>query len=100
MYITSFLENLIWKVMDLFTIAISFGCMYLVYIFIKYLIRYHAQCQSEFTKQQEQKERSQRTVENINKELDEIELSLDAMSKAESPDSKITPIWSGKPPER
>lgn len=100
MYITSFLEGLMWKVMDLITVAMSFGCIYLVYIAIKHLIRYHAQCQSEFAEQREQKECSQRTIENINKELDEIEATLDAMTEAENPNSKIKPIWSSKSPER
>ncbi len=100
MYITTFLKGLMWKVIDLITIAISFGCMYLVYIVIKHLIRYHAQCQSEFAEQKEQKECCQQTVENINKELDEIEATLDAMSEAGSPDSKITPIWGSKPPKQ
>ncbi len=85
---------------SLVLLGINFGWLYLIYRLIKHFIRYHAQCQSEFAEQREQKKYSQRTVENINKELDEIEATLDAMSEAGNPDRKITPIWSSKPPKQ
>lgn len=39
-------------------------------------------------------------IDNINKELDEIEATLDIISEAENSDGKITPIWNSKPPKR
>ncbi len=42
----------------------------------------------------------QSKIEQINRELDEIEATLNAVSEAENSDGKITPIWSSKPPER
>lgn len=93
------LEELGELTVTLTILGINFGGLYFIYRLIKYFIRYHAQCQSEFAEQREQKRHNQQTINDINKELDEIEASLDAMS-TESPDSKITPIWSSKPPKR
>lgn len=39
-------------------------------------------------------------MQEIEKELDEIEATLDAISEAENSDGKITPIWNSKPPKR
>jgi len=39
-------------------------------------------------------------IEQINRELDEIEATLNAVSEAENSDGKITPIWNSKPPKR
>ena len=69
-------------------LGINLGGVYLLYRLIKYFIRYHAECQSDFAEQREQKQHNQRKMENINKELDEIEASLNAVQ-----DEKVTPIW-------
>ena len=39
-------------------------------------------------------------MQEIERELDEIEATLDAISEAENSDGKITPIWNSKPPKR
>lgn len=39
-------------------------------------------------------------MQEIEKELDEIEATLDAISEAENSDGKITPIWNSRPPKR
>lgn len=85
---------------SLVLLGINFGWIYIIYRFIKHFVSYHAQCQSEFAEQREQRHNRNQTVEDINKELDEVEASLNAVSKAGNPDSKITPIWEAKPPER
>lgn len=74
--------------------------MYGLYRLIKYFVHYHAQCQNKFTEQREQKRSSQKKMDDINQELDEIEATLDAISEAENSDGKVTPIWNSKPPKR
>jgi len=39
-------------------------------------------------------------MEQINRDLDEIEATLNALADAENSDGKITPIWNAKPPKR
>lgn len=70
------------------TVGINIGGLYLIYKIIKYFIRYHAECQNDFAEQREEKRRNQSKIEDINRELDEIEASLDAVQN-----EKITPIW-------
>lgn len=88
------------KIVDLSTglipIAICIGVYYGLYRLIKHLIRYHAQCQNDFTEQREQKRSSQKKVDDINRELDEIEASLNAVSS----NDKVTPIWNRQPPKK
>lgn len=92
--ISNFVSN---RLMGLIQAAMSFGLMYGLYRLIKHFIRYHAECQNDFAEQREQKQythqelhREQQTsrVEQINRELDEIEASLNAVQ-----DEKVTPIW-------
>lgn len=82
--------------LTLIGIGIGIGELYLAYRLIKYFIRYHAECQNEFIEQREQKYNSQKKMDDINQELDEIEASLDAVSSGD----KVTPIWGGQPPKK
>lgn len=77
------------RMMGLIQAAMSFGLMYGLYRLIKYFIRYHARCQNDFAEQREQKQHNRKKVDDINRELDEIEASLNAVS----PGDKVTPIW-------
>lgn len=92
------------KIVDLSTglipVAICIGVYYGIYRLIKYFIRYHAECQNDFAEQREQKQRSQRKIDDINRELDEIEATLNAVSEAENSDSKVTPIWGSQAPKK
>lgn len=88
------------RMMGLIQAAMSFGLMYGLYRLVKYFIHYHAQCQNDFEEQRTQKQCSQRKMDEINRELDEIEATLNAVSDAENSDGKITPIWNSKPPKR
>jgi len=81
-------------------IGIDIALIYGLYRLIKHFIRYHAECQDELAERREQKQRSQRKVDEINRELDEIEATLNAFSEAEDSDGKITPIWNSKPPKK
>lgn len=94
------LDAMLCNMMDLIQVAMSIGLMYGLYRLIKYFIRYHAECQNEFAEQRDQKQHIQRKVDDINRELDEIEATLNAVSEAENSDGKITPIWNAKPPKR
>lgn len=81
------------KIIDLSTgiipIGICIGVYYGLYRLIKYFIRYHAEYQDELTERREQERNTQKKVDNINRELDEIEASLNTVN----PGDKITPIW-------
>jgi len=81
-------------------IGIDIALIYGLYRLIKHFIRYHAECQNDFAERRERERRSQRVVDEVNRELDEIEASLDAMAEIENSDGKITPIWNAKPPKR
>lgn len=86
--------------LTLIGIGIGIGELYLAYRIIKYFVRYHAEYQNELAERREQKQRSQRKMDEINRELDEIEATLNAVSEAENSDGKITPIWNSKPPKQ
>lgn len=90
------LEKLADLSLGLIPVAICIGVYYGLYRLIKYFIRYHAECQNDFAERREQKRSSQKKINDINRELDEIESSLNAVSS----DDKVTPIWGGQPPKK
>ena len=75
--------------LTLIGIGIGIGELYLAYRLIKHFIRYHAEYQDELAEQREQKRSNQKKVDDINRELDEIEATLNAVN----PGDKVTPIW-------
>lgn len=77
-------------------IALDIALIYGLYRLIKYFIRYHAECQNDFTEQREQKQKNRQKIDDINRELDEIEASLNAVSSGD----KVTPIWGGQPSKK
>lgn len=90
------LEKLIDLSTGLIPVGICIGVYYGLYRVIKYFIRYHAEYQDELTERREQKRSNQKKMDDINRELDEIEASLNAVSS----DDKVTPIWGGQPPKK
>lgn len=53
--------------------------------------------QRHFEHKERRKEQQKHMLHDINKELDEIEATLDAVSEAENSNGKIIPLWNGKP---
>lgn len=56
--------------------------------------------QRHFEHKERRKEQQACMIDNINKELDEIEATLNIISEAENSDGKITAIWNSRPPKR